>query len=157
MSSISSSDEFHSSSESSSLSSSSGVCPEDDPGLQSCNTTEKKNFVSTLWFPRSDWKASALWRLPCLLFGLKFRSKPFWEKWIEIQECILVGCVPSAVVAAGRGGGGGDWGVSQHALGGGGCPLWTEWQMLVKILPYHNYVADGNKCTNGYFYNNHEM
>ena len=59
---------------------------------------------------------------------------------INKQECIPVGCVPSAAVAVGRGvcpGGGGvcPGGISQHALGSGvyssACwdtppPLWTE-------------------------------
>ena len=76
---------------------------------------------------------------------------------IKKQECIPVGCVPSAAVAAGdmypsmhwTGGGvcPGGWGVCKREVcpGGSVChaPLWTEQQMAVKTLPCPNYVADG--------------
>ena len=38
--------------------------------------------------------------------------------------------------------------VSQHALGWDThTSPWTEWQMLLKILPCHNYVWDDNKVS----------
>ena len=64
------------------------------------------------------------------------------------QECIPVGCVPSAAV------GGGDClpgrGVCPNGLSARGVsathplPPWTEWQTPVKTLPCRNYVEDGN-------------
>ena len=53
------------------------------------------------------------------------------------QECIPVGCVPSAAVAI-------PWMVSACR---GIClphPPRAEWQTCVKTLPCRNYVADGN-------------
>ena len=79
------------------------------------------------------------------------------------QECIPVGCVPSAAVAV-------CWGVSARGVsthGGvsaqGGClprgrvypcmhwgrhnppPRQNSWHMLVKVLPCSNFVANGNQ------------
>ena len=52
-----------------------------------------------------------------------------------LQECIPVGCVQSAAVAAPGGG-------CLPARGVSAChPLWTEW----KTSPYRNYVAGSNK------------
>ena len=78
------------------------------------------------------------------------------------EECIPVGCVPSAAVAICWWGTVCPGGVSaQRCVCLGGClprgqgcllgcvwqtlPLWTEWQTLVKTLPCRNYAADGNK------------
>ena len=70
------------------------------------------------------------------------------------QECIPVGCTLSAAVAicwwgvvSGQGGPvgvclGGVC-VSQYALRQT-LPLWTEWQIGVKTLPYCNFIVDGN-------------
>ena len=155
MSSISSSDEFHSSSESSSLSSSSGVCPEDDPGIQSCNTTEN-GILSVRYGFLVEWLKSISF-MKVTMFTVR------WEISIKAvlakmnRNTRMHSSRMRTVRSNGRRGGGGRLGCIPACTGQGGCPLWTEWQMLVKILPYRNYVADGNKCTNGYFYNNHEM
>ena len=76
-----------------------------------------------------------------------------WSETYLQQECIPVGCVPSAAVAI-------CWGVSARGVsaGGrslpGGCLLGGVWpgvsgrhppQTGVKTLPCCNYVADGNK------------
>ena len=67
------------------------------------------------------------------------------EKNIKKQECIPVGCVPSAVLAI-------LWGVfAQGCLSRGYLPKGLsatpckQSQIPVKTLPYRNYVADDNK------------
>ena len=72
-------------------------------------------------------------------------------KYFE-QECIPIGCVPSAAVAVCWGGGvSARWEVPTR--GGGVYPSmhWgrhprgqNSWHTLLKILPCRNFVADGN-------------
>ena len=67
--------------------------------------------------------------------------------WTQKQECIPVGCVPSAAVAVCWGGG---WpgGVSAQVVSASmhwGRPLphceQNDWQTGVKTLPFHNFVC----------------
>ena len=87
-----------------------------------------------------------------------FRVRLYWHKretesdvafrWLHRQECIPVGCVPSAAVT--DGGVCLPWGMypSMH-WGRHPLPrLQNSWHMLVKTLPFRNYVADGKNPNN---------
>ena len=88
-----------------------------------------------------------------------FYRDPQYTKYSK-QECIPVGCVPSAVVAVCWGGlpgggclpGGGGY-LPRGCLPGGCITAFTEadtppgqnsWHTLLTILSCHNFVADGN-------------
>ena len=86
------------------------------------------------------------------------KSQPKFSDFLEKQECIPVGCVPSAAAAVCWDGGvclGGvclprgvstQTGVSQHALRQT-RPGQNSWHTLLKILPCRNFVADGKNRT----------
>ena len=60
------------------------------------------------------------------------------------EECITVGCVPSAAVAVREGWclPGGCGCVSQHALGRGVSAPVNSWHTLVKTLPFRSFVCE---------------
>ena len=58
-------------------------------------------------------------------------------------------CIPACTGQEGVFAQGG--GVSAPVHSGIHTPLWTEWQMLVKILPCRNYVADGKNANFVYY------